>query len=240
MKKNAIILLSGGIDSATAAYYIKKRIKPKKLIFLFFDYGQRALKEERFCVKKLAKLLKAELKIINLKWLGDISTSLVNIQKKVPKTKERDLKDVKQGQKEILRWWVPCRNSIFILAGLAHAESLFISEKEKYDIYIGLKSEGRVHFKDTTSKFIKKVNTLAKEATHHGKYKILAPLIKYDKDEIVKLGEKLKVPWIYTYSCYIGTSEKGKPIHCGDCLNCKLRQKAFYWANIPDPSIYKN
>ena len=104
--------------------------------------------------------------------------------------------------------------------------------QERYDIIIGLKNEGEAHFKDTTERFIKKINNLVKDATNDGDYEIIAPLIKLDKPEVIKLGEKLKIPFELTYSCYI---ENG---HCGKCLNCMLRKKGFYWAGVKDPTKY--
>lgn len=237
---NAIILVSGGLDSIVTAYYIKKKINPKKMIFIFFDYNQRTLKQEEYCSRIHAEKLGAEFKKIDLKWLGKISTALLNKEKIIPETKEKDLGNVKKEQKDILNYWVPCRNSLFLLSALAHAESLFISKKERYDIYIGIKCEGKVAMKDTTPEFIKAINELAEQATHHGGYKISAPLIDKDKDEIVNMGQELNVPFELTYSCYSGSGFKGKiPIHCGICSNCRQRQKGFYWASLKDPSIYK-
>ena len=64
------------------------------------------------------------------------------------------LGDLEKNKEDILNWWVPCRNSIFIINALAFAESEFLKNKERYDVYIGLKNEGHVHMKDTTPKFI--------------------------------------------------------------------------------------
>ncbi|MDP4012396.1 MAG: 7-cyano-7-deazaguanine synthase [Candidatus Nanoarchaeia archaeon] len=240
MADNAIILLSGGLDSVTTAYYVKNKIKPKNIIALFFDYGQRTLKQEERCAKIISKKLKAKFKKIELKWLGDISTSFLNKKNKLPKIKDKYLADIKKGKKEITKYWVPCRNSLFLLTALAHAESEFISKKQKYNIFIGLKSEGRIPMKDTTPKFVKVINNLAREATDKGNFKIIAPLIDKDKDEIIELGMKLKVPYEFTYSCYSGSKFKNKiPVHCGTCENCVLRKKGFYWANVKDPSVYK-
>ncbi len=236
---NAIIVLSGGLDSGVVAYHVKS-LNPEKLLFLFFDYGQKALKEEEFCVRKLAENLNVEVKTIDLRWLGQISTAMLNKEGDLPETKEEDISDVDREQKDILVWWVPCRNAIFLLNALAHAESEYLSKKERYDVYIGIKNEGKIPMKDTTPKFLQKVNELAEEATNDGGYKIVAPFIHDDKVQIIKEGEKLKVPWEYTYSCYAGKGFKnGIPIHCGVCNNCIQRKKAFYWANVEDKSIYE-
>ena len=224
--KNAMVLCSGGLDSVVVAYSIKN--KYRKLKLLFFDYGQRALKEEEKCVREISKKLNSDFEKIKLPWLGKISTAMLNREGEFRETTEKDL-----GKKEdLLTWWVPCRNSIFLINALAFAESEFLKNKERYDIIIGLKNEGEVHFKDTTERFIKKINNLVKDATNDGDYEIIAPLIKLDKPEVIKIGEKLKIPFELTYSCYI---ENG---HCGKCLNCMLRKKGFYWAGVKDPTKY--
>ncbi len=221
-----MVLCSGGLDSVVVAYSIKN--KYRKLKLLFFDYGQRALKEEEKCVREISKKLNSDFEKIKLPWLGKISTAMLNREGEFRETTEKDL-----GKKEdLLTWWVPCRNSIFLINALAFAESEFLKNKERYDIIIGLKNEGEAHFKDTTERFIKKINNLVKDATNDGDYEIIAPLIKLDKPEVIKLGEKLKIPFELTYSCYI---ENG---HCGKCLNCMLRKKGFYWAGVKDPTKY--
>jgi len=224
-KNGAIILTSGGLDSYVLGHYIKKKLRINNIKLLFFNYEQKALKQELFCVKKLAKQLGAKLDIINLNWLGSISTSLIN-------------KNKKTGKEEIIKWYVPCRNSIFILSALAHAESLFLRKKEKNNIYIGVKYEGELCFKDTKPEFIKKINELAKNCVQKGNYKIIAPFINKDKEDIINTAKKLKLDLRKTYSCYIG-EKKGKLIHCGKCAGCIARKKGFRFSNVEDSTIYK-
>lgn len=228
---NIILLCSGGLDSGTLAYYIKKKINPKNFKILFIDYNQRTLNQELKASKNIAKNLKAEFIKVPLKFLSSISASIINTSK--PATKS-DPNNQKQEKKDLLNWWVPCRNSLFLITALAYAESEYLKNKTLYEIYIGLKSEGKVPMKDTTSKFIKQINNLQKEATHHGIYKIKAPFIALDKDEIVKIADKYNFPINNTFSCYTS-----KNIHCGICSNCKQRKAAFYWANIRDKTIYQ-
>src|SRR3989344_5369830 len=207
----AIVLVSGGLDSVVTLYYLRKVKKLKNLEIIFFDYIQRGLKGEKFCVEEISKLLKIPVAHVDFRFLNRFSTSLINKNKTIPKNISKDLKNIKKGIKE--------------------------------DIYLGIKNEGRVPMKDTTKEFIKKINELVYFSVNSGDFKFKAPLISYDKDEIVKLGNKLKVPFEYTFSCYISSGFKkvnGKklPIHCGYCESCMQRKKAFYWANIKDPSIY--
>ena len=240
MVNNAIILLSGGLDSVTTLFYVKNNIRPDKIIAIFFDYNQRPIKEELYCTKKITKKLNIPLKVVKLPWLGKLSTALINKNQDYPKTSMEDLKNIEKERQESILWWVPCRNTIFISIALAYAESKFISEKERYDIYIGVKKEGRVPIKDGTQQFIEKMNSLSEDATYHGGYKIIAPIIDLDKDEIVKLAQELNAPLDLTFSCYIGDGlENNKPIHCGVCTNCRQIQAGFYWSGIEDPSLYK-
>jgi len=228
-KQQAIILASGGLDSFVVAHYVKNLGKEIKL--LFFDYNQKSFNEEKFCVQKLAKQLKAELKIIDITWLGKISTSLIN-------------KNKKTGKDEIINWYVPCRNTIFISSALAYAESDFLSKKIKSNIYSGIKYEGELCFKDTTPKFLKKINELTKVCVQKGNYKIIAPFINKDKENIIELANNLKINLQDTYSCYIGKgfkklNNKKIPIHCGKCAGCLARKKGFKFSNVKDISIYE-
>lgn len=228
--KNAIILCSGGIDSVVTARYVKKKLKYQKIIILFFDYDQRTLKQEKNCSKKCAQKIKAKFYEIKLKWLGNISDSLINKKGKLRKLEKRDLKDTK---KESEKFYVPCRNSIFLIHALAIAESLKIKNKKDWDIFVGFKCEGKEAFPDTTEEYVKQMNKLREKSTNL-KGKIIAPLIKKDKEDIILIGKRLGVNFKDTFSCYIGSGK-----HCGKCLSCMLRKQGFYWANINDPTEYK-
>jgi 7-cyano-7-deazaguanine synthase len=247
--RSAVCCVSGGVDSVTMAYYVKKILKPKNQMLIFCDYRQRTYQYEEFCIKRLSEELDVPLKLIDLRWLGEISTSLLTHEEKViPETKEADLWDPEKARDRILKWWDPCRNALLLLVGLSHAESFYISKGERYDVYIGIRRETPVAMKDNTPEFLEEMNRLAEQATHHGGYRISAPLITYDKDKVVKLGEELGVPWKYTYSCYSGYGfrmvdtgggkEEKLPVHCGTCSNCKRRKLAFIESGIADPSIY--
>ncbi|MDG6977480.1 MAG: 7-cyano-7-deazaguanine synthase [Nitrososphaerota archaeon] len=243
-KRSAICLISGGADSVPLAYYVKKVLKPEHQLLIFCNYGQRAYKYEELCIRHVSKDLDAPLKLIDLRWLGGISTSLLaHPEKKVPETRAEDLWDSEKARDRILKWWDPCRNAVLLLVGLAHAESFYISTKERFDVYIGIRRETPVAMKDNTPEFIEEMNRLGEQATHHGGYKMLAPLIAYDKDKLVKLGDELGVPWRYTYSCYTGHSFKttgGKkyPVHCSMCSNCRRRALAFKMSGVYDGSLY--
>ena len=242
--RGAVKMISGGVDSVTTTYYVSKVLKPKAQLLIFADYKQRTYRYEEFCIEKVAENLGVPLKKIDMRWLGDISTSvLTHPEREIVETKETDLWDADKARQRILKWWDPCRNALLLLVGLSHAESFYISKGERYNIYIGIRRETPVAMKDNTPEFLAEMNRLAEQATHHGGYEISAPLITYDKDKVVELGEELGVPWEYTYSCYAGhsfTEAGGRklPVHCGICSNCKRRKLAFRDAGVADPSVY--
>jgi 7-cyano-7-deazaguanine synthase len=242
--RGAICMISGGVDSVTTAYYVQKVMRPKDMLLIFCDYRQRTYEYEKFCIEQVSKAMPAPLKLVDLRWLGDISTSvLTHPEKEIAETKEADLWNPEKAKQRILRWWDPCRNLLLLSVGLAHAESIFISTGERYDVTIGIRRETPVAMKDNTPEFVEEMNRMSEQATHHGGYRVSAPLIKYDKDMVVKLGEELRVPWEFTYSCYAGHSfrkvgDRKLPVHCGTCSNCKRRKLAFKQAGVEDPSVY--
>jgi len=227
---NALILCSGGLDSVVLSKYVKKTLNYKKISILFFDYGQRNFKEERKSSKKCAKEIRAVFKEIDLNFVKAFSTSLLN-KKSIPK--KLSLKELKSTKNESEKWYVPSRNFIFLSIAISYAESLFIKNNEKSSIFMGFKNEGKDSYPDASEKFIKKINEYSNYFVK-GNPRVLAPLIKMDKEDIINLGKKLNVNFKETYSCYNGGNN-----HCGFCLSCRLRQEGFYWANIKDPTKYK-
>lgn len=223
--KSAIVLCSGGLDSTVAANYIKNRYK--RLIILFFDYGQRGLEPERRAAKKCARDVGAKFKEIKIKLRG--ISSLLDKRTKARKVSRAALRNTK---KESAKWYVPFRNGIFLSYASALADSLYKSGV-KSDIIVGFKNEGADAYPDSTKEFVDSMNHVLQTSTE-SKAKIIAPLIKKDKEDIILLGKKLGVDLRGTYSCYIGSSK-----HCGYCLACRLRQEGFYWANVDDPTSYK-
>ncbi len=246
----AVVLTSGGVDSVTAAFYVKFRLRAPKMLLVFADYHQRTYEYEKACVSAVAEALGAPLKLIDLGWLGGLSTSLLTKPDlPIPETKEEDLWDAKKAEGRILKWWDVVRNLQLVTVGLAHAESadlrsyLSTGRREAWDVYIGIRRETPVVMKDNTPEFLDLMGQVARQSTHFGDYHVSAPLITYDKDAVVRLGEELHVPWEHTYSCYSGSgfTEAGGerlPVHCGYCSNCKRRKLAFAQAGVRDPSVY--
>ena len=228
--KRAIVLCSGGLDSVVTAYYAKNRMKYSEGIILFFNYGQRSLLQERKCARLCSKRLNFSFIELNVQELGRLSPSLLNVKNRVRKIKRKDLHDT---SKESSKWYVPLRNTVFISYGLALAESLYLKDGKKSDLFVGFKCEGKDSYPDTTEKYIQTINELSKVASMG--FSVYAPLIKKDKEDIIVLGKKLGVNFKETMSCY-----NSDGTHCGSCLACMLRKEGFYWANIKDPTFYED
>ena len=231
MTKRAIILCSGGLDSVTTAHYVKNKLTYDNLTILFFDYAQKSLLRERQCAIHCSQALNALFYEVKLPELGKLSFSLINKDGYVKQLSPEELGDT---QAESARFYVPTRNTLFLSYALALAESLAHAspENDVPEIFIGFKNEGAESFPDTTQEFLNRINALASIGCMQPS-PILAPLITYDKEEIVALAIELGVNIANTWSCY-----QGSHLHCGTCLACRLRQAGFKWAGTSDPTQY--
>ena len=215
LNKKAVVLLSGGLDSATTlAYAVSKGYECHAITF---DYGQRH-KIEIKSAKKVAKALGAArhlvIKIDLRKFGGSALTS------EMPVPKGRSPKKIGEG---IPATYVPARNTVFLSLALALAEAA-----GAHDIFIGVNALDYSGYPDCRPEFIRAFERTANLGTKAGvegeKFRIHAPLIKMTKAEIVKLGRKLGVDFEMTHSCY-DPSPDGTP--CGKCDSCLLREKGF-------------
>lgn len=220
--KKAVILLSGGLDSATVLYAaISKGYEPHCLIF---DYGQRHCKEIDQA-KKIARHAKAKYHLvkIDLPWGG---SSLLGRSKKIPRNRSID-------HKEIPSTYVPARNIIFLSFAASYAEALGAEA-----VFIGANAIDYSGYPDCRPEFFASYQAALKKGTKQGvqgkAIKVFAPLISKTKAQIIKMGDKLKVPYEITWSCY-----KGGRRPCGECDSCVLRQKGFDAVGIVDPAIKK-
>ena len=205
----SIILLSGGLDSVVSLALLKKEYNITTA--LTFNYGQNSLKKELEVSKKLADYYNLEHIIIDLPWLNKISTSSLNQNKEIPTG--NNIEDIKQSSKSLI---VPNRNALFInIAGsIAEAKGF------KY-IIIGANEEESHNFKDNSKEFINAINLSLKNSTEN-EVEVLAPLINFTKNEIVKKGLEANMPWNLIHSCY-----KGEEKHCGMCESCLRLKRAL-------------
>jgi len=222
-----VILLSGGLDSATAAAIAKS--KGYELFALTIDYGQRH-KIEIESAKKIAQHLGVAKHIvmpIDLRRFGGSSlTSESDVPKDVP---------LEQIGQSIPNTYVPARNTVFLALALAFAESVG-AEK----IYIGVSGIDYSGYPDCRPEFLQAFNTLANLATKSGiessVFSIEAPLLSFTKRETILCGLEHGVDYSLTFTCY-DPSPMGKS--CGRCEACQLRLHAFREAGVPDPLEYE-
>jgi 7-cyano-7-deazaguanine synthase len=227
MKKSAIVLLSGGLDSATVAAIAAK--EGYEANALSFDYGQRhsyELEAARRVAKHIGvaqhRVAKIDLRVFGGSALTD------NIE--VPKG--RGSAEMEKG---IPVTYVPARNTIFLSFALAWAEVLGAS-----DIFIGVNALDYSGYPDCRPEFIRAFEQMANLATKAGvegrqSLTIHAPLMQMTKAQIIRRGMELGVDYSLTSSCY-DPGVKGHP--CGQCDSCFLRRKGFRENGIDDPLPY--
>lgn len=223
MSKNAIILLSGGLDSITVLALAKQQ--GFGCYALSFDYGQRH-NAELNAASEIARLYQViDHKIINL-GLGSIGGSALTDQNiQVPDKLEEGIPVT----------YVPARNTLFLAFALGWAEVLKIT-----DIFIGVNAIDYSGYPDCRPEFINAFQHLANLATKAGAegehFTIHTPLISLSKAAIIKLGVELGVDYAPTVSCYSANSQ-GQA--CRVCDACRLRMIGFAEAGIPDPTRYQ-
>ncbi len=229
--KKAIILLSGGLDSATVLGIAKKM--GFQCYCMTFRYGQRHAIEIEAAKRIAAVNGVIEHKLIDLDLAQFGGSALTDRDIDVPKNRQ----NLENSDSEIPITYVPARNTIFLSYGLAWAEVLGIS-----DIFIGVNMTDYSGYPDCRAEFIEAFENMANLATAaavegKAKYKIHTPIIKMSKAEIIKHGTDIGVDYSMTHSCY-DPDAKGRP--CGQCDSCKLRLKGFAEAGLTDSVEYSN
>ncbi len=214
--KKAIVLLSGGIDSATALYLARKKFCPTALIF---DYGQRHKKEIE-SAKRIAGKAGCRYKVVKVNFPRE-GSALLNAKMSVPTV--RSLREIK---KTVPSTYVPARNLIFLSIAVSFAESM-----KAEVVFIGAHSQDYPGYPDCRREFFDLFRKVIAFGTKYGRrLKIYVPLVDKKKSEIIKTAVRLKVPLELTWSCY-----KGGSAPCGICDSCFFRKRAFEELGMQDP-----
>ncbi len=222
-QKNAIILLSGGLDSITVLAHAKQQ--GYGCYALSFNYGQRH-SAELTAAKNIAENYQVlEHKILQLGLDSIGGSALTDDHIAVPQS----------PQAGIPVTYVPARNTIFLSLALGWAEVLNVS-----DVFIGVNAVDYSGYPDCRPEFINAFQTMAnlatKAAVEGHEIRIHTPLIDLSKAEIIALGVKLGVDYAATVSCY-SADAAGRA--CGNCDACRLRKAGFAELGVADPTCYQ-
>ncbi|MFI8373826.1 7-cyano-7-deazaguanine synthase QueC [Pseudomonas helleri] len=221
-EKRAVILLSGGLDSATVV--AMARAEGYSCYTMSFDYGQRHRSELEAAARVARDLGVIEHKVIGLNLDGIGGSALTDSSIDVPET-------LGEG---IPVTYVPARNTVFLSLALGWAEVL-----QARDIFIGVNAVDYSGYPDCRPEFVEAFEVMANLATKAGVegngFRIQAPLQNLSKGQIVEAGTKLGVDYSLTVSCYQADAQ-GRA--CGKCDSCRLRAQGFAEAGIADPTRY--
>lgn len=247
--QNAVVLLSGGLDSVTCLYWAKANFA--NVTAISFDYGQRHNSELMFA-KKNAELAQVSHRVISIDLAQLGGSALTDHSLTVPTGDNTEFKSNADSHKNAEKnssnkvdthvdnsaipiTYVPARNTIFLSYALAVAEVT-----QSNTIVIGVNAVDYSGYPDCRPEYIEAFEIMANLATKAGvmgeKLNIATPLLNLSKAEIIKLGVSLGVDYSQTVSCY-QADEQGRA--CGECDSCYLRQQGFLQAEIDDPTIYR-
>ena len=219
-KKNAIVLVSGGVDSCLMAAEV---VKKYNTAFLHVNYGHRTEKRELKAFKEIANFFKVKKRLVaELKFFKEIGGSSLT-DKKINVTKAG------ASHNKVPTSYVPFRNSHLISIADSWAEVMGADK-----IFIGCSKEAASLYPDSTVKFLSIAKKLIDETSRKNiNIGLEFPIVNKNKAEIISQGEELKIPFHLTWSCY-----KNNDIACGECEGCVRRLKGFKKAGLFDPLEY--
>jgi 7-cyano-7-deazaguanine synthase len=225
-----VVVLSGGLDSATALGMAHGQYGDlARMNCVSFDYGQRH-DAELNAAQNLANWYGAEWKLIRFQEDVFIGGVLTDTAKEVP---DMSYADLPEG--EMSPTYVPFRNGNLLSQATAYADSLLRGTDDTALVYAGMHAEDAAGFAyaDCTPEFLGAMASAIYVGTYH-KVRLWTPFMHRTKAEIIKIGVELGVPYQMTYSCY-----RGEEIACGRCSTCRARLEAFAAAGFNDPIPYE-
>ncbi|MBN1817631.1 MAG: 7-cyano-7-deazaguanine synthase QueC [Sedimentisphaerales bacterium] len=228
MEKTAIVLLSGGLDSATTLAIARNQ--GFSCFAMSFQYGQRHSVELQAAQSIARSSGVMEHRIVEIDLASFGGSALTDSSIDVPK----DRRQITSGP--IPETYVPARNTIFLSYALAWAEVLGV-----FDIFIGINATDYSGYPDCRGEFIQAFEKMANLATAaavqgRGQFRIHTPILMMAKSQIIQTGIRLGVDYSLTHSCYDPDSQ-GRA--CGHCDSCRLRKKGFTESGVTDPTRYQ-
>lgn len=228
MHRSAIVLLSGGLDSATCLA-IARVASYSPLHTLAFDYGQRHRSELKLA-QKLSEKAGARHRVVAID-LRQFGGSALTDDIDVPKDQLVDHRVHEKSNPPVT--YVPARNMIFLSYALAWAEVIGCD-----DVFIGVNALDYSGYPDCRPEFITSFQLSARLGTKRSKFTVHAPLIDMTKAQIIQRGNQLGVDYSLTQSCYDPVERSGAVLACGHCDSCLLRKRGFVEAGVSDPTRY--
>ncbi len=211
----SIILLSGGLDSTVSMAQALQEGQVE--LCLTMDYGQRAARKEIAAASALAAYYQLAHRVIKLPFLNEVTTtSLVNGKGIIPEPSEESLDDPQQAAASAAAVWVPNRNGLFINIAACFAEALGCDQ-----VVTGFNREEAATFPDNSVDFLEAINRSLAYSTANG-VRVVSYTARLNKVEIVRLGQRLGVPWHLIWSCYHGGENM-----CGRCESCRRLARAM-------------
>jgi 7-cyano-7-deazaguanine synthase len=229
MAENAVVLLSGGLDSTTTLAIARDQGFACHALTVIYGQTHRA---EIDAAKRVAGALGVTAhRVLELDLRALAVSALTSDAIDVPK--DRSLDDI-GAEGDVPVTYVPARNTVLLSLALAWAETLGC-----YDLFLGVNVLDASGYPDCRPAFVEAFEELANVATRigttGGRIRVHAPIIEMTKAEIIERGLALGVDYAITHSCYDPTDDGGA---CGRCDACQLRKKGFAEAGIPDPTRY--
>ncbi len=224
MSEKAIILVSGGLDSATCLALAKEA--GYVCCALSFDYGQRSSSELAAAARIASAMQVADHRVVKLGLDAIGGSALTDTTFDVPE----------QESEGIPITYVPARNTVFLAYGLALAEAI-----DAASIFIGVNSLDYSGYPDCRPEYIEAFQAMmdlaTKKAVEGSSISLNTPLISLSKAEIIKTGTLLNVDYSQTVSCY-QADDRGRA--CGSCDSCRFRRQGFLDAGVLDPTKYQD
>ena len=219
---DAVVLLSGGMDSTTLLHYVAKRLKPDRLYALSFLYGQKHRREIESARWQAKAVRVVAHDVVDMDFFGGLTpggSALTDRAVAVPR-----LAEIVQDALTQPPTYVPNRNMILLSVAAAYAEARGVG-----DVFYGAQQQDRYGYWDCTPDFLERINRLL-ALNRRQPVVVCAPFVAMRKADELKLGMELGVDYAHTWTCYVGEASP-----CRECPSCVERMAAFREIGLGDP-----
>lgn len=226
MKKQSVVLLSGGLDSSVNLVAAMRDSSVD--LVLTFEYGQKAAAKEIESSQKLTQFYKLKHKVLSLPWFKEFQSGLTDDNVHIPTGRQVAVEDMLVSQKTAKAVWVPNRNGIFLNIAAGFAESIGAQF-----VVPGFNREEAATFPDNSFDYIRAVRkSFGYSTSNH--VDVHSYTIQMDKAEIVRMGRDFKLPFDMIWPCYLAGAR-----WCGQCESCQRAKRAFHHAHVEVTHLFE-